>query len=170
MSLWRIVTPWEGGRPLHRLLPTVTKDGQAPRMANLALQLWSFGPIEETLSDCGYVTEKLEDRTFRQRRFVSDEEREQVLEQLRERGIDPSGKEAEGHSAHGVLSLTASRRCRAGAPDEASGAEGSLSFATTSPSRSSGPGPGEGGRGEVDPLAVPARRDRGESSQRAGEG
>ena len=39
----------------------------------------------------------LPNRTFRQRRFVSDEEREQVLLRLRERGIDPSGKEAEGH-------------------------------------------------------------------------
>ena len=84
-------------KTFERLLPAVTKGGHAPWMANFVLRLWAFEPIEETLSDWGYVTEKLQDRTFRQRRFVSDEEREQVLERLRERGIDPSGKEAEGH-------------------------------------------------------------------------
>lgn len=61
------------------------------------LRLWDFEPIEATLSDFEYVTERLEGKTFRQRRFVSDRERERVLERLRERGIDPSGKEAEGH-------------------------------------------------------------------------
>ena len=84
-------------KTFERLLPAVTKGGHAPWMANFVLRLWPFEPIEETLSDWGYVTEKLQDRTFRQRRFVSDEEREQVLQGLRERGIDPSGKEAEGH-------------------------------------------------------------------------
>ena len=80
-----------------RLLPTVTKGACAPWMANFVLRLWSFEPIEEMLSDWGYVTEKLEGLTFKQRRFVSDEEREEVLKRLCERGIDPSGKEAEGH-------------------------------------------------------------------------
>ena len=84
-------------KTFERLLPVVTKGGRAPWMANFVLRLWAFEPIEEALSDWGYVTEKLEDRTFKQRRFVSDEEREQVLQRLRERGIDPSGKEAEGH-------------------------------------------------------------------------
>ena len=84
-------------KTFERLLPAVTKGARPPWMANFVLRLWSFEPIEETLSDWGYVTEKLQNRTFRQRRFVSDEEREQVLLRLRERGIDPSGKEAEGH-------------------------------------------------------------------------
>lgn len=84
-------------KTFERLLPAVTKGGEAPWMANFVLRLWAFEPIEEALSDWGYVTEKLEDRTFKQRRFVSDEEREQVLQRLRERGIDPSGREAEGH-------------------------------------------------------------------------
>ena len=83
-------------RTFERLLPEVTR-GHAPWIANFVLRLWDFGPIEAALSDFGYVTETLEGRTFEQRRFVSDREREQVLERLRERGIDPSGKEAEGH-------------------------------------------------------------------------
>ncbi len=44
-----------------------------------------------------YVTEKLEDRTFIQRRFTSSEEQGGVIDQLREHGIDPTGKETEGH-------------------------------------------------------------------------
>ena len=83
-------------KTFERLLPTVTR-GDPPWMANFVLRLWEFEPIEATLSDWGYVTEKLEDKTFKQRRFVSDREREQVLQRLRERGIDPAGKEAEGH-------------------------------------------------------------------------
>ena len=83
-------------RTFKRLLPAVTR-GHAPWMANFVLRLWEFEPIEATLSDWGYVTEKLENRTFKQRRFVGDGERERVLERLRERGIDPAGKEAEGH-------------------------------------------------------------------------
>ena len=84
-------------KTFERLLPAVTRGARAPWMANFVLRLWPFASIEATLSDWGYVTEKLPARTFKQRRFVNDEEREQVLVRLRERGIDPSGKEAEGH-------------------------------------------------------------------------
>jgi hypothetical protein len=78
------------------LLPTVTR-GQPPWIANFVLRLFPFNAIEETLNDSGYVTEKFEGRTFVQRRFASAEEQEQVLEQLHDHGIDPTGKEAEGH-------------------------------------------------------------------------
>ena len=43
------------------------------------------------------MTEKLEGQTFVQRQFASPEEQEQVLEKLREDGIDLTGKETEGH-------------------------------------------------------------------------
>ena len=59
--------------------------------------MFPFDAIEKTLSDWGYVTEKLESQTFIQRRFASAKEQEQVLVQLREQGIDPTGKETEGH-------------------------------------------------------------------------
>ena len=80
----------------ERLLPAVTQ-GHAPWVANFVLRLWDFEPIEAALSEFGYVTERLDGKTFKQRRFVNDRERGQVLARLRERGIDPSGKEAEGH-------------------------------------------------------------------------
>lgn len=79
-----------------QLLPAVTK-GQRPWFANFVLRMFPFDAIEETLSESGYVTEKLEGQTFVQRDFASADEQEQVLEQLREKGIDPTGKEAEGH-------------------------------------------------------------------------
>lgn len=83
-------------KSFDRLLPAVTQ-GQAPWMANFVLRLFPFDAIEETLNDWGYVTEKLEGRTFVQRQFISADEQEQVLEQLCERGIDPTGQEAEGN-------------------------------------------------------------------------
>ena len=83
-------------KSFKRLLPAVTQ-GRSPWIGNFVLRMFPFDPIEETLQDWGYVTEKLEGRTFVQRRFASAEEREQVLEQLRERGIDPTGKETEGN-------------------------------------------------------------------------
>ena len=83
-------------KTFDRLLPAVTR-GQSPWFANFVLRMFPFDSIEDALSDKGYATEKLEGHTFRQRRFVSAEEHEQVLEQLRELGIDPTGKETEGH-------------------------------------------------------------------------
>ncbi len=83
-------------KSFNRLLPAVTQ-GRAPWMANFVLRLFPFDAIEETLNDWGYVTEKLEGQTFFQRLFASADEQEQVLEQLRDLGIDPTGKEAEGH-------------------------------------------------------------------------
>lgn len=83
-------------KSFERLLPAVTQ-GQSPWMANFVLRMFPFDTIEETLNDWGYVTEKLEGRTFDQRQFASHEEQEQVIEQLSTQGIDPTGKEAEGH-------------------------------------------------------------------------
>lgn len=79
-----------------RLLPVINR-GRPAWIANFVLRMFPFDPIEQTLSEQGYVTEKLEGRTFVQRRFASAEEREQVLEQLSDLGIDPTGKEADGH-------------------------------------------------------------------------
>ena len=52
---------------------------------------------EEVLADSDCVTEKLEGCTFRQRRFVSTQEREAFVKQLDSRGLDASGKEADGY-------------------------------------------------------------------------
>jgi len=58
--------------------------------------MFPFDAIAKSLDKWGYVTEKLEGQTFFQREFASDDEQEQVLEQLRDRGVDPTGKETEG--------------------------------------------------------------------------
>ncbi|MGI9381982.1 MAG: class I SAM-dependent methyltransferase [Methyloligellaceae bacterium] len=83
-------------KSFDRLLPVVTRD-RPPWIANFVLRMFPFDAIEETLSDWGYVTEKLEGQTFVQRQFASAEEQEQILEELREKGIDPTGNETEGH-------------------------------------------------------------------------
>ncbi|MHA1566028.1 MAG: class I SAM-dependent methyltransferase [Alphaproteobacteria bacterium] len=83
-------------KTFERLLPTVTQDG-APWMAHFVLRMFPFDAIEEVLENWGYKTEKLEDRTFVQRTFASEEEQLQVLNKLRELEIDPTGLETKGH-------------------------------------------------------------------------
>jgi SAM-dependent methyltransferase len=82
-------------RTFERLLPAIARDRQ-PWIANFVVRMFPFDAIEETLSDWGYMTEKLESRTLVQRNFASPEEQEQILEQLRKKGIDPTGRETEG--------------------------------------------------------------------------
>jgi carnitine O-acetyltransferase len=69
---------------------------QKPWMAHFVLRMFPFDEISMVLQDFGYVTEKVENQTFVQRRFASDEEQEQVLQRLSELGIDASGLEADG--------------------------------------------------------------------------
>lgn len=71
-------------------------EGRAPWVAAFALRWVSYDGISDALSKYGLVTEKLESRTFTQRRFTGAEEREYVLEELAEMGIDPTGKEDTG--------------------------------------------------------------------------
>ncbi len=66
-----------------------------PWMAHFALRMFPFDAIQQRLTDYGYVTSKAAG-TFRQRRFASAEEREQVFDNLIDLGIDPSGLETEG--------------------------------------------------------------------------
>lgn len=82
-------------KSFERLLPAIT-EGQSPWIGNFVLRMFPFDSIGETLTEWGYVTEKLEGRTFLQRRFASDEEQQHLIQQLRRRGVDPRGKEAEG--------------------------------------------------------------------------
>lgn len=83
-------------KSFDHLFPAVTR-GQPAWLANFVLRMFPFDAIEETLSDRGYVTEKLEGQTFVQRQFESTAEQQQVIEQLHEKGIDPVGKEMDGH-------------------------------------------------------------------------
>ena len=82
-------------KSFDRLMPVVT-GGRKPWIANFVLRMFPFDAISQTLSKWGYVTEKLDGRTFVQREFASAEEREQVVEQMIENGIDFRGEEADG--------------------------------------------------------------------------
>lgn len=79
----------------ERLMPSITQ-GHSAWMANFVLRMFSFDAIDKSLQEWGYVTEKLEGETFLQRNFATDQEQEQIIDQLRMRGIDPTGQEAEG--------------------------------------------------------------------------
>ena len=82
-------------KSFERLLTAVTQGGP-PWIANFAARAFPFDPIADALNDWGYVTERLEGHLFEQRAFASSEERDQVIEALRQRGIDPEGRESEG--------------------------------------------------------------------------
>jgi hypothetical protein len=85
-------------RTFERLLDRMIggSGGRAPWVAVFALRWVSYERISETLSYYGLVTEKLAGRTFTQRRFTDDAEREYVLEELMKMGVDTTGKEDTG--------------------------------------------------------------------------
>ncbi len=65
-------------------------------MANFVLRMFDYQPVEEMLAEHGYVTEKLAGGLFRQRRFVSAEEQENVFDNLGQRGLAPNDTERDG--------------------------------------------------------------------------
>ncbi len=70
--------------------------GDTPWVASFVLRLFSYDAIAGKLAEHGLETEKFEGATFVQRRFRDEAEFEDTLRLLREAGIDPAGKEAEG--------------------------------------------------------------------------
>lgn len=70
--------------------------GRLPWVAAFPLRTVSYARISEVLSAHGMVTERLEGRTFVQRRFASPEERESALKMLADMGLSPEGKEEDG--------------------------------------------------------------------------
>lgn len=74
----------------RNLLDAIGSNGSAPHVASFVLRMFPYKPIADALTDYGLVTEKLQDVTFRQRRFETDDERDHVIKQLESRGIDPS--------------------------------------------------------------------------------
>ena len=77
---------------LDRLLDV--NDGRQPWMAHFVLRMFDYEPAAESLRERGYVTRQL-GAPVRQRRFASAEERAHVLDNLKARGIDPAGREAD---------------------------------------------------------------------------
>jgi hypothetical protein len=85
-------------RTFQRLLDRMIggSGGRVPWVAAFALRWVSYERISEVLSGYGLVTEKLAGRTFTQRRFTDDAEREYVLEELMKMGVDTTDKEDTG--------------------------------------------------------------------------
>ncbi len=85
-------------RTFERLLNCMVEgsEGRLPWVAAFALCWVSYDRISDVLSDYGLVTEKLADRTFTQRRFTDDAERDYVLEELMKMGVETTGKEDTG--------------------------------------------------------------------------
>ncbi|HEX6312952.1 MAG TPA: hypothetical protein VF152_15165 [Acidimicrobiia bacterium] len=78
-----------------RLLEAVDTEPK-PWVAAFALRWVDFEPVADALAGAGLVTEHVEGAEVRQRRFADGAEREYVLDELRDRGIDPSGLEESG--------------------------------------------------------------------------
>lgn len=79
-----------------RLLGSTTVD-DPPWIAAFTLRWVDMEPIRAMLKRHGYRLERLRGRTFRQRRFADDREREAALAHLRRLGIDPEGVETDGY-------------------------------------------------------------------------
>jgi hypothetical protein len=82
-------------RTFERVLDCTSPD-RRPWVAGLCLRTVPYTPIAAALARKGLVTERLEGRTFPQRRFADQQERDYALRTLVTRGIDPQGKESEG--------------------------------------------------------------------------
>lgn len=78
-----------------RLIDASERD-QAPWLAAFTLRRFSYHDIADVLAERGLVTERLIGRTFPQRRFSCDEERDFTLRHLDESGLDVKGKEGDG--------------------------------------------------------------------------
>lgn len=99
-----------------------------PWVAAFAVRFVDYAPIAAVLGRRGLVTEKLSLRTFPQRRFEDEGEREHVLGELAARGIDPSGKEETGwYHADLYLSRPAGQVSEVSA-DALLGASGALDY------------------------------------------
>ncbi|MBS0472291.1 MAG: class I SAM-dependent methyltransferase [Proteobacteria bacterium] len=72
------------------------RQSRMPWIANFVLRMFPYDPIERTLGEYGYVTEKFSGVTFVQRRFRSREEAAATIDQLEAKGIDVTAKETEG--------------------------------------------------------------------------
>jgi SAM-dependent methyltransferase len=59
------------------------------------LRVFDYSPVEAVLAEHGLVTER-RPGTFRQRRFADSAEQAAAVHDVRARGLDPAGKEADG--------------------------------------------------------------------------
>jgi SAM-dependent methyltransferase len=69
--------------------------GRRPAMAHFVLRMFSYEPVADSLAGLGYDTTGVTG-VFRQRRFASPQEQEQILDALRVAGVEPHELELEG--------------------------------------------------------------------------
>lgn len=80
-------------KTLDRLIDV--NDGNKPWMAHFVLRMFDYDGAADSLASRGYVTRQV-GLPVRQRRFADDAEKAHVLDNLAERGVDPTGHEADG--------------------------------------------------------------------------
>jgi SAM-dependent methyltransferase len=69
--------------------------GRRPWMAHFVLRMFSYEPIAASLAELGYRSTAVAG-IFKQRRFASTQEREQILDTLRTNGVEPHELETQG--------------------------------------------------------------------------
>jgi hypothetical protein len=84
-----------GRRTFERLLEVIG-DPQDLWLAIFVLRVFAYDEIADSFARYGLVTERVPGLTVRQRRFVDREEYEAANHDIVLRGLDPTGKEAEG--------------------------------------------------------------------------
>ena len=82
--------------PTFDTLAGLVGDASQLWLAVFVLRVFDYADIADALAGHGLVTERLEGRTFRQRRFADATEQDAAVAGVRERGLDPAGKEAAG--------------------------------------------------------------------------
>lgn len=82
------------GYVTDRTLIRVSRSAR-PWMAHFVLRMFTFEEVAESLAELGYETTNIHG-VFRQRRFASADEQEQILDTLSSAGVDPQGLETEG--------------------------------------------------------------------------
>ena len=84
-----------GPRTFDRLVATVG-DRHDLWLVIFVLRVFAYDEIAETLTRYGLVTEQVPGLTFRQRRFADTDEFDAANHDVLARGLDPTGKEADG--------------------------------------------------------------------------
>ena len=84
------------GVPTFETLVGLVGDPADLWLAVFVLRVFDYGDIAEMLAEHGLVTERVEGRTFLQRRFADADEQAAAIVDVRSRGLDPAGKEADG--------------------------------------------------------------------------
>jgi hypothetical protein len=82
-------------RTFERLM-ACAGNGKAPWVASFVLRMFDYQDIAQVMKRRGMLTERFEGTTFIQRRFRDTEEMETTVSQLEARGINCTGKEADG--------------------------------------------------------------------------